>query len=142
MAKVELRASGSPLTAAVELEHIFAQNIEEDFSFNQIGQFPELGIVDRFEYESNVLSRSGNYTWLPQNANASLGNQLPNVKAAHFRQCPGHPPNSGKNVCSEITITRKVGEDLGKLGAEYRCFRLYIEARCAELALFAVRRFC
>jgi len=126
----------------VELEHIFPQNIESTPSFDQIGRFSGIGIADRSEYDTNVLWRSGNFTWLSKSANAALGNQLPNVKAAHFHQCPGHLPDPDRNRCSRITITRKVGEELGGLGVEYKSFRLYIEARCAELALFMVRRFC
>jgi hypothetical protein len=45
-------------------------------------------------------------------------------------------------VCSAIAITKKLGDELIKLGAAHQFFRAYIEARCAELALFAVGRFC
>lgn len=128
-------------TDRIALEHIFAQGIDSEPSFMQVGGFGAFGIADRSEYDNKVLWRSGNFTWLSQTANISLGNELPNVKAAHYRQCHGHPSGSARNVCSEIAITKKVGEELASLGSAYRCFRLYVEARCAELALFAVRRF-
>jgi hypothetical protein len=127
---------------AIALEHVLAQGIEGDPSFTQVGGFCGLGVADRSEYDNKLLWRSGNFTWLSQTANTSIGNQLPNVKAAHYRQCQGHPSGSGRNICSEVAITKKIGNDLGALNTEYRCFRLYVEARCAELALFAVRRFC
>ena len=126
---------------AIALEHVFAQGVDEESSFLQVGGFAEFGITDRAEYDNKLLWRSGNFTWLSQSANNSLGNQLPNVKAAHYGQCQGHPSGSGRNICSKIAITKKIGAELAGLGTAYPSFRLYLEARCAEVALFAVGRF-
>lgn len=129
-------------TGPIELEHVFAQNADEDDEFKAMRGFAVFEITDRLDYDRNVLWRIGNLTWLSKSSNDALGNQSPDKKAAHYCQCPGHPVNSGKNVCSKIYITRKLGADLVALGTDYRCFRLYVEARCAELALFSVRRLC
>lgn len=126
----------------IELEHVFAQGIDTEPSFVEIGGFSGFGIADRSVYDNKLLWRSGNLTWISQSANSALGNQLPDVKAAHYRSCHGHSHGPDKDVCSEISITRKIGEELGRLETQYLFFPLYVEARCAELALFSIRRFC
>jgi hypothetical protein len=130
-------------TNTIALEHIFAQRMDSEPSFEPEGGFAKFGIANRSEYDNKLLWRSGNFTWLSQTANDSLGNLSPNVKGTDYRQCRGHglTPGRGENVCSAIAITKKIGEELAGLGTAYRCFRMYVEARCAELALFAVRRF-
>ena len=130
------------LDPPLELEHFFAQNIEEDPQFNALGGFVTFGIADRSEFEAKVLWRSGNLTWLSGSANVSLGNAIPAVKAPHYCQCQGHPHNSGRNICTHITITGNLGSRSRTLGANHRAYRLWVEVRCAELALFAVERFC
>lgn len=123
----------------LELEHIFAQNIDENTSFPGFAAF---GLIDRAEFESIVLWRAGNFTWLSKEANASLGNSMPDIKAAaHYTKCPGHPASSSYNICSDINITKKVGDELVAIGSHYPAMRLYVSARCAELALFAASRF-
>lgn len=128
-------------TGAIALEHIFAQNIDAPGNPGFAG-FPIYGIADRVEYEQQVLWRSGNFTWLSETANIALGNQIPEIKAAHYKSCPAHPPGTGNNICSDIVITSQAGNTMVGLGLHRPSYRFYIEARCAELALFAVRRFC
>jgi hypothetical protein len=125
----------------IELEHVFAQNIDGNADFIGQGGFLAFGIADRTDFDENVLWRSGNLTWLSEKANISLGNQTPDIKAADYRACPGHPGGSSNNQCSNIAITKKLGDELFALGANYAAMRFYVEARCAELALFAVSRF-
>jgi hypothetical protein len=127
-------------TSGIELEHIFARNIDGDKSNFQ--GFPYFGINDRYDYDQNVLWRSGNLSWLSETANKSLGNKTPDIKGADYCNCNGHPNGSGNNACSNIAITKKLGDELTALGANYPAMRFYIEARCAELALFAACRFC
>ena len=125
----------------ITLEHIFAQNI--DGAGNQgFAGFQTYGIIDRVEYEQQVLWRSGNFTWLSVSGNTYLGNKNPEIKAAHYANCAGHAPGGGGNVCSDIAITHEVGTKMITLGLHLPSFRFFIEARCAELALFAVKRFC
>ncbi|MDM8516830.1 DUF262 domain-containing protein [Desulfobacterales bacterium HSG16] len=126
-------------TKKIELEHVFAQNIDDKTSFTG---FKSFGIKDREEFDREVLWRSGNFTWLSKDANASLGNKSPDIKGPHYCDCHEHPSGSGKNVCSQIAITKKLGEELTALGSAYDAMRFQIEGRCAELALFAVERFC
>jgi hypothetical protein len=128
-------------TGAVALEHIFAQNIDAPGNQKFPG-FPAYGITDRGEYERDLLWRSGNFTWLSETANTALGNKTPEDKAAHYQNCPEHPPGTGENNCSDIVITQEAGAVMVGLGLHQPSFRFYIEARCAELALFAVSRFC
>jgi hypothetical protein len=89
-----------------------------------------------------MLLRSGNLTWLSKDANAYLGEKTPDIKGAHYCACPGHQTHKGTTVCSNIAITNKLGDELTALGTAYPALRFHIEARCAELALFAARRFC
>jgi hypothetical protein len=129
-------------TGPIELEHVFAQSVDQDDQFNAMGGFETFHIGDRLDFDRNLLYRTGNFTWLSKVANDMLGNKPPDYKATHYRQCDGHGSNKNENVCPKINITKKIGQDLSALGGNYGCFRLYIESRCAELALFAVRRFC
>jgi hypothetical protein len=130
-------------TGPIELEHVFAQSVDLNDEFNALGGFLTFGIKDRIDFDGNVLSRSGNLTWLSKSGNDSLGNKPPDTKAAHICACSGHAENrERKNVCPLINITRKLGSEMVALGSDRGSFRLYIEARCAELALFSVRRFC
>jgi hypothetical protein len=126
-------------TGIISLEHIFAQNIEAHPGF--LG-FHAYGIADRAEYQEKVLWRSGNFTLLSEYANPAAGNATPEIKGAHYANCPGHPALTGNNLCSDIGITYKAGTEMVALGNHLPSFRLYIEARCAELALFALKRFC
>jgi hypothetical protein len=126
-------------SSTMELEHIFSRNIDNDPSF--IG-FSAFAIVDRAEFDNIILWRSGNFTWLSASANSGLGNAMPHIKAgSDFVGCLGHPTGSGQNICSDINITKKVGDELCALGTHYPSMRFYVEARCAELALFAIKRF-
>lgn len=127
-------------TSGIELEHIFARNI--DNSDSNFQGFSYFGIHDRYDFDQNVLWRSGNLSWLSETANKSLGNKTPDIKGADYCNCNGHPNSSGNNVCSNIAITKKLGDELTALGANYSAIRFYVEARCAELALFAACRFC
>jgi len=131
-----------PETESIELEHVFARYIDTDAHFIALGGFESFGIDNRNDFDEKVLWRSGNLTWLWEDCNASLANGTPDLKAAHYRACPGHPSGSGKNVSSGIHISRKLGDELYSLGTHYPSLRRYVEARCAELALFAVERFC
>lgn len=129
-------------TNDLELEHVLAVNIENDAHFNNLGGFAAFGIINRDEYVDHVLYRSGNLTWLSASANESLGNTTPDLKAADYFACHGHPSGNGVNMCSTIAITRKLGQELKEYGTDYPAIHLHIEARCAELAIFAMRRFC
>lgn len=126
-------------TGKISLEHIFAQNIANNLGF--LG-FQTYGIADQAEYIEKVLWRSGNFTWLSEFGNIAAANAIPEIKRALYQNCSGHPAHSGNNVCSDIGITYKAGTEMVALGNHLPSFRLYIEARCAELALFAVKRFC
>ncbi|MBV5274791.1 MAG: DUF262 domain-containing protein [Lamprocystis purpurea] len=128
-------------TGAITLEHIFAQNIHAPQNQGFPG-FQAYLIADFTEFVQKVLWRSGNFTWLSEAAGIALGNQPPHIKAAHYQNCPGHPAGGATNVCSDILITHEAGGLMVQLGLHHPSFRFYIEARCAELALFAVRRFC
>ncbi len=99
------------------------------------------GFTDRDDFDRNMLWRSGNLTWLSESANASLNNTIPNIKAAHYGQCTGHGPNRGENICPKIEIVKKLGNQMSVLGTSHRAYRFQLEARCAELAIFALQRF-
>lgn len=128
-------------SAKLELEHVFAQNVDSDHHFITVGGFPTYGIRDRVDFDQNVLWRSGNLVWLSETANKALGNDTPDIKAPHYCGCSGHPAGTGNNVCSDINIVRKLGSELGKLGVHYSAYRLYVEARSVELAIFGLGRF-
>lgn len=126
-------------TDIVELEHVFAEHFDKDPSFPG---FKSFGLTDRQDFEDSVLWRSGNLLWLSKKGNDSAGNQRPDIKAADYKSCTGHPRSSGDNVCSKIFIVSKLGKELSALGPNYKALRFHIEGRCAELARFAVTRFC
>ncbi|KAB2933760.1 MAG: DUF262 domain-containing protein [Candidatus Contendobacter sp.] len=128
-------------STGLELEHVFAQNIDSDPHFNALGGFSAFGIIDKDDFNQNVLWRSGNLVWLSESANAALGNKTPDIKAGDYCSCPGHPAGTHQNVCSDINIVRKLGGELSSLGVHYSAYRLYIEARSVELAIFGLNRF-
>jgi hypothetical protein len=146
-AQHNLHATGLPANISsndrIALEHIFSQNIDapNNPGFPFPG-FPAYGISNSMEFLKEVLWRSGNFTWLSEAGNAYLRNAIPETKAAHYQQCPGHPAGGADNVCSDIFITQEAGNVMVQFGLHQPSFRFYIEARCAELALFAVKRFC
>jgi hypothetical protein len=123
----------------LEWEHIFAQNCDANEQFNTLGGFGAFGFKDRDDFDQNMLWRSGNFTWLSKSANDSLGNKPPNMKAFHYQGCHGHP--SGQNICSNIGIVRRLGKQMNALGTSLPAYRRLLEARCAELAIFALKRF-
>jgi hypothetical protein len=130
---------GMPPIDDLEWEHIFAQNCDANEHFNTLGGFGAFGFIDRDDFDQNMLWRSGNFTWLSKSANDSLGNKPPNIKAAHYQGCPGHP--NGQNMCSNIGIVRKLGGQINALGTSFPAYRRLLEARCAEIAIFALKRF-
>lgn len=125
----------------LEWEHVFAQNIDGDQHFNTLGGFGIFGFRDEDDFVQNMLWRSGNLTWLSKSANVGLGNKTPDIKASDYQDCPGHPSGSGQNICSNIQIVKRLGEQMSALGTTYPAYRLQLEARCAELAIFALKRF-
>ena len=131
----------SVATNGIELEHVFAQNIDKDSHFQALGEFEAFDIHGADDFRDKILWRSGNVTWLSKSANDSLGNSAPDIKASHYVSCPGHPSKSGTNLYSNIFLTKKLGTELAGLGTNYRAYRLYIEARCGELAIFGITRF-
>jgi hypothetical protein len=131
--------SGAPPIDGLEWEHVFAQNCDANERFNTLGGFRTFGFTDRDDFDRNMLWRSGNFTWLPKSANDSLGNQVPDIKAAHYQGCHGHP--NGQNLCSNIEIVRKLGGQISALGTSFPAYRQLFEARWAELAIFALKRF-
>ena len=125
----------------LELEHVFAQNVDGDPHFIALGGFSAFGIIDRYDFDQNILWRSGNLVWLSETANKALGNDTPDIKAPHYCGCSGHPAGTSDNVCLSINIVRNLGSELSKLGVHYSAYRLYVEARSVELAIFGLDRF-
>jgi hypothetical protein len=127
----------------LQLEHILPQNPDsQNGMFANVGGYSAFGCADKDDYTRQCVSRSGNMTWLTQRCNGSLGNDMPDVKAAHYISCHIHSDQT-KSISgsADIKITHKVGTELLPIGANYGSYKPFISARCAELALFAVKRF-
>lgn len=125
-----------------ELEHILPKTPDEEPSseFMTIGGYTAFGYADKEEYKYQGVERSGNLTWLTESCNASLGNHLPDVKAAHYTSCNEHS-RGGISGAAGIKITHDVGTDLQLIQKDYKSYKWFISARCAELALFSLGRF-
>lgn len=121
----------------IEQEHIFAQNLDANL-------LERYGFANANDYRDTIVLRSGNMTLLSKACNTNLGNEPPEVKSVHYTDCHGHPVNepTPQNVASAISITNKVGVEMSALKSNRLAIRFYIEARCAELAIFVLRRFC
>lgn len=120
-----------------ELEHIFAGGInsDENSRFKAIGDFPAYGLRDEDDFKRALLNRSGNLLFLPKACNRAVGNDLPDMKAAHFSNCPDQAG------CSHLHTVSRVGNQMNPLGNNHIAYRYVVELRCAELALFALQRF-
>lgn len=105
----------------LELEHIFAQNLTIPFT--------TIGFRDQADYQNNFLWRIGNMALLSPPLNQALGNNMPYIKA------PEYVASSG------ISVTEKVGNEINSAKANDIVHRRLLEARCAEMALFALERF-
>lgn len=115
-----------PVNDISQLEHIFAQNIDENSAF---GGFSTIGFKDKIDYQNNFLNHSGNQTILSAALNESLGNKMPYLQKADAYKTASH-----------VKISEKVGHSISRTPAIMaQCWLL--EARCAEIALFALKRF-
>jgi hypothetical protein len=122
-------------STSFELEHIFAGRIHKNPSFEPIGGFLAYGLEDEDDFERTLLSRSGNLLFLPKACNRVVSNDLPDMKAAHFSNCPD------QSGCSHWHTVSRVGNQMSPLGNNHLAYRYTVELRCAELALFALQRF-
>jgi hypothetical protein len=93
-----------------------------------------LGFKDQKDYQQNFLWRIGNMALPPAALNASLGNSMPFVKAPQYI----NPLVYGGAI---IKITEKIGKEIISTGSSPMVYRFLLEARCAEMALFALERF-
>jgi hypothetical protein len=124
----------------LQLEHILPQTPDDEPRFKTIGSYAAFDYTDKEEYSREGVWRSGNLTWLTESCNASLGNSMPDDKAAEYISCTKH--SGGKlSGSSHIQITHKVGNELRPIQQDYKSYRWFISARCAELALFSIGRF-
>lgn len=124
----------------LQFEHILPQTPDNDQRFIAIGGYNAFGYTDKEEYSNQGVWRSGNLTWLTTSCNASIGNSMPDDKAAHYIACNQHG-GDGFSGSSAIKITEKVGNELVCIQQSYGSYRWFISARCAELALFSLGRF-
>jgi len=124
----------------LQLEHILPQAPDAEPRFIAIGGYTALDYADKEEYRNQGVLRSGNLTWLTASCNASLGNSMPDDKAAEYISCTRHS-GGGFLGSSSIKITRKVGTELTPVKQNYRSYRWIISTRCVELALFSIERF-
>lgn len=120
--------------ANLELEHVLAE------AWNPVS-WRTWGFKGEKDFRDTTLQRIGNKMLLWEPCNRSVGKDDPNLKATHYsgKTCPGHAP-SGVSA-QEILMVREVGKDLAAIGTPSSAYRIYIEARCAELAAFALSRF-
>jgi hypothetical protein len=56
-------------SGSFELEHIFAERIHKDKSFEAIGGFPAYNLGNEHGFEDNLLHRSSNLLFLPKACN-------------------------------------------------------------------------
>jgi len=122
-----------------QLEHILPQTPDDEQRFKTIGGYTAFGYTDKEEYGRYGVWRSGNLTWLTESCNKSLGNAMPDNKAAEYISCT----HSGGGLLGSscINITHKVGYQLTPIQQDYKSYKWFISARCAELALFSLGRF-
>jgi hypothetical protein len=122
---------------SLELEHIFARKIDDDENsrFEAIGGFRAYGLEDEDDFMRTLLNRSGNLLFLPKACNRVVSNDLPDIKAAHFSNCPD------QSGCSHWHTVSCAGNQMSLLGNNHLAYRYAVELRCAELALFALQRF-
>jgi hypothetical protein len=124
--------------SGIELEHILPAAWEETI-VNSGQTFPQWGFRDPTQFQRSMLERIGNKALLWGNCNVVVGNDHPNIKATHYT---GGTCNHNPNAPSLIQI-EKVGQEIIRLGAgPSPLFKIYVELRCAEIAKFALRRFC
>jgi hypothetical protein len=123
-----------------QLEHILPQTPDDEPIFKTIGGYTAFGYADKEEYGRYGVWRSGNLTWLTESCNKSLGNAMPDNKAAEYISCTQHT-GGGLLGSSSINITHKVGHQLTPIQQDYKSYKWFISARCAELALFSLGRF-
>jgi hypothetical protein len=126
-------------SSSFEVEHIFAERIHEDKSFEAIGGFSAYDLENGHGFEDNLLHRSGNLLFLPQACNKAVGNNLSKIKAANFSNCQGHQSGSGEAVSSHLHTVARVGNQMSPLGNNHS--HIVIRWSCAVLALFALQRF-
>jgi hypothetical protein len=106
----------------LQLEHIFPQN-PDPLPPNGYGFGNNSDIYRTF------LNRIGNLTFAPTPNNQSWSAELPQAKASHYF-----------NLLSP-EITRRVGMQLLPIGANLTVYRLALDIRCTELAVFSLKRF-
>jgi len=122
----------------IELEHILPAAWEETI-FNSGQVFPQWGFLDPTQFQRSMLERIGNKALLWGDCNGAVGNDHPNIKAMHYT---GATCNHNPNAPALMQI-EKVGQEILGLGAgPSPLFKVYVELRCAEIATFALRRFC
>jgi len=122
----------------LELEHVLPAAWQN--TINGAGHtFPQWGFRDEAHFQRNLLERIGNKALLWEHCNRAVGNNHPDIKAAHYvgGLC-GHAPNA-----PSLKQIEQLGNDLRALGAgPSAVFKEYFELRCAELAVFALQRLC
>ncbi len=95
--------------------NILPQTPDNEPRFISIGGYKAFDDVDKEEYANLGVLRSGNMTWLTYSCNQSLGNKMPDDKAAEYISCLAHSalPLAGS---SQRQITQQVGNKLRPLG--------------------------
>ncbi len=121
----------------IQLEHILPEKWDMTIAANH-QTFLDWGFNHIEEFRSKMLQRIGNKAILWERCNIACGRNHPHRKAVHYiRHCRHAPP---ANCLKQI---EKVGQELRALGVGPSLhFRPYFELRCAELAAFALKRFC
>jgi len=111
----------------LSLEHIFPQTPNPKPTVGY-------GFATSNDYDQ-FLNRSGNLTFVYQNA--SLSNQLPDIKASLYL----NPINVKGVTKKQPEITTRVGNQLHSLITDYPAYQDALRVRCSELAVFSLKRF-
>lgn len=125
----------------IELEHILPEAWRVTIQ-NSGHTFSSWGFPHVQVFQSKMLQRIGNKALLWPKCNASCGNLHPDQKANHYTgiNC-SHRPSA-----NQIKQIEKLGNELTKLNTQTPApnifYKVYFELRCAEIAAFALKRFC